>query len=224
MKKVLFYLYNLFIIMKYKNITLGYNCRIIFKTKLEGNNKIGNNTVLGGVIGRCTYIGYDSNVIGEMGRYCSISAKVTFMSATHPTNKFVSTSPVFYSLRKQCGATYSKIQKFDEFGQNGIVGYPIKVGNDVLIGYNATLLGPIKIGNGAIIGAHSLVNKDVEPYTIVAGVPAKVIGKRFTDEQITMLNKIQWWNQDEKWIKENVDLFDDIENFIAYFEKKETHK
>ncbi|NOR44621.1 MAG: antibiotic acetyltransferase, partial [Candidatus Delongbacteria bacterium] len=72
----------------------------------------------------------------------------------------------------------------------------------------------------AIIGAQALVNKDVEPYSIVGGIPAKVIGQRFTDEQIAVLNKIQWWKKDENWLKENVELFDDINKLINYFEEK----
>ncbi len=207
-------LYNLFISLKFKNIGLGYNCRVLFGTEIEGSNKFGNNCIVGGKIGRCTYIGYESNVIGEIGRYNSISAKVTLMSATHPAKDFVSTSPVFYSLRKQCGATYTIRQKFDEFGKNGISGFPIKIGNDVLISYGVTILGPVTVGDGAVIGAHALVTKDVEPYTIVGGIPAKVIGKRFSDEQIDKLLKLKWWEKDEKWIKSKVDLFEDIEIFL----------
>lgn len=86
--------------------------------------------------------------------------------------------------------------------------YPNKgdtlIGNDVWIGHKATVLGGIKIGDGAIIAAHSLVTKDVAPYTIVGGNPAKEIKKRFSDEQIKKLLEVQWWNWDIEKISRNV--------------------
>ncbi|MDY0016228.1 MAG: CatB-related O-acetyltransferase [Candidatus Delongbacteria bacterium] len=212
-KKVVFYLYNLLVIIKSNNVKVGYNARILFNTQLEGNNKIGENSVVGGKIGRCTYIGKDCHIIAELGRYTSISNNVNFINAKHPIRTYVSTSPVFYSLRKQCGISYVKEQKMREYDKLENSRYSVVVGNDVLISHGVTMVGALKIGDGAVIGAHSLVTKNIEPYTIVAGVPAKVIGKRFDDETINALNVFKWWDQDESWIKNNVDMFDNIDNF-----------
>lgn len=72
----------------------------------------------------------------------------------------------------------------------------------------------VKIGDGAIIGAGSLVLKNVPPYAIVAGVPAKIIKYRFSEEEINKLLEIQWWNKSIEWIKENVDLYENISMFL----------
>ena len=78
------------------------------------------------------------------------------------------------------------------------------VGNDVWIGYNATIMAGVKIGDGAIIGANSTVTKDVEPYAIVGGNPAKLIRKRFSEDEIETLLKLKWWEKDIEWITANV--------------------
>ncbi|MDA3884350.1 MAG: antibiotic acetyltransferase [Candidatus Delongbacteria bacterium] len=221
LKRIIFSIFNIYISIKYKNVTIGHGSRVIFKTIFGGNNKIGDNTIVGGNVGRCTYIGSNCNLNARIGNYTSISANIFATSAQHPINTFVSSSPVFYSTRKQCGTTYVKSQKFDEFKYIENSKYSIEIGNDVLISYGVTIIGPITIGNGSVIGANSLVNKDVEPYTIVAGVPAKVIGKRFSDDQIKILNKIEWWNKGEEWLKDNVELFDDVNKLIKHFEVNE---
>lgn len=81
------------------------------------------------------------------------------------------------------------------------------IGNDVWIGFGATVLSGVTIGDGAVIGARSLVTKNVPPYTVVGGVPAKVICKRFNDEIIDQLLKTKWWNWSDETIQKNIDLF-----------------
>ena len=83
-------------------------------------------------------------------------------------------------------------------------------------------MGGVKIGDGAIIGANSYVNKDVPPYSIVVGQPAKVIGTRFPEEQSAFLLKFKWWEKPEEWIKENAEFFEDIDKFMkkCYLEDK----
>lgn len=81
----------------------------------------------------------------------------------------------------------------------------IVVGNDVWIGFEAVILSGVTIGDGAIIGTRAVVTKDVAPYTVVGGVPAKFIRKRFSDEVILELLKLQWWNWSESRIKQNID-------------------
>ena len=121
--------------------------------------------------------------MGKIGRYCSIGHKVTVLTGTHPSHDCFNTSDIL-SLGLQNGTTYVSTQKFkekiyaDENNKYGCI-----IGNDVWIGYNATIMGGCTIGDGAIVAAGALVRKNVEPYTIVAGQPAKVIGKRFEDEK-----------------------------------------
>jgi carbonic anhydrase/acetyltransferase-like protein (isoleucine patch superfamily) len=130
----------------------------------------------------------------------------------------VSIHPAFFSTAKQAGFTYVKKQLFNEkLYSSEQPEIHLEIGNDVWIGNNVSIMGGIKIGDGAIIGTKSLVTKNVEPYSIVGGVPAKILSKRFTDEEIGFLINAKWWEKDENWIIDNVDLFSNINNFIKHF-------
>lgn len=95
----------------------------------------------------------------------------------------------------------------------------IIIQNDVWIGAKSTIMSGVKISNGSVVGAGSVVTKDVPPYAIVAGNPAKVVKYRFTEEQIEKLLSIAWWNWDEQKIKDNaMDMWcDNINDFINKF-------
>lgn len=198
-----------------KSIIISKNANFDRHAQFEGNNKIGENSWFDGFIGFGSYIGDSCTFSGKIGRYCSIGHKVAVLTGTHPSKKFVSTHPAFFSLGLQNGSTYVTEQKFkekiyaDETKEYGCI-----VGNDVWIGYDVTIMGGCTIGDGAIVASGALVNRDVSPYTIVAGQPAREIGKRFTDEHINWLLNYKWWEKPESWIKECVDDFEDIEKFI----------
>ena len=133
-----------------------------------------------------------------IGKFCSIAcgAKFIFNSANH-SMKSLSTYP-FPLFFEEWGLNKANVaEAWDNKGD-------IVVGNDVWIGYEAVILSGVKIGDGAIIGARAVVTKDVPPYTIVGGVPAKPIRKRFSDETITELLKLQWWNWSAERIKQNL--------------------
>ncbi len=89
----------------------------------------------------------------------------------------------------------------------------MNIGNDVWIGENVTIIGGAKIGDGAIIGSNAVVTKDIEPYSINVGIPARKIKYRFQDNEINYLEKIKWWDKPQKWIQENARLFRDIKVF-----------
>lgn len=93
------------------------------------------------------------------------------------------------------------------------------IGNDVWIGDDSLVLGGVVIGDGAIIAARSVVTKNVEPYSIVGGVPAKLIRFRFDKEIRSHLQKSEWWNRDENWLRDNYLLFHNVGEFL-----KETSK
>ena len=117
----------------------------------------------------------------SVGSYCSIASNVRFLGGNHPYQNF-STSPVFYNR----AVSDTVLHDIDRFS--------LEIGNDVWIGINVLITcGCRKIGNGAVIGAGAVVTKDVPPYAIVAGNPAKIIKFRFSDEEIAKLEKSRWW-------------------------------
>lgn len=130
-------------------------------------------------------INHDKLVIGK---FCSIAcgAKFLFTSANH-TQKSLSTYP-FPIFFEEWGLDVQNITSaWDNKGD-------IIIGNDVWIGYEAVIMSGVTIGNGAIIASRAVVTKDVPPYTIVGGVPAKTIRKRFPDDDIVALQKMKWWD------------------------------
>lgn len=142
---------------------------------------------------------YHFDFLGDkliIGKFCMIASDVKFiMNGANHLSKSISSFP--FAI-------------FGEDWKNAMNGktYPNKgnteIGNDVWIGFNATIMPGIKIGDGAIIASNSTVTKDVEPYSIVGGNPAKEIKKRFSKEQIEKLLKISWWNWEIEKITENI--------------------
>ena len=123
-----------------------------------------------------------------IGKFCSIAcgARFIFTSANH-TFTSLSTYP-FPLFFEEWGTPISEVaESWDNKGD-------IVIGNDVWIGYEAVIMSGVKIGNGAIIGTRAVVTKDVEPYTIVGGLPAKPIRKRYSQDIITQLEAIRWWD------------------------------
>ena len=140
-------------------------------------------------------INHDKLVIG---RFCSIAcgAKFLFTSANH-TQMSLSTYP-FPIFFEEWGLDVQNITTaWDNKGD-------IVIGNDVWIGYEAAILSGVTIGDGAIIGTRAVVTKDVPPYTIVGGVSAETIRKRFSDDTISALLKIRWWDWPEERIKQQI--------------------
>lgn len=134
----------------------------------------------------------------RIGKFCSIACGVKFLfnSANHTMNSFATYPfPLFFKeweLEKK-----NVTEAWDNKGD-------IIIGNDVWIGYEAVILAGVTIGDGAIIGTRAVVTKDVSPYTIVGGIPAKPIRKRFNDEMIARLLKIKWWDWSEEQIAQNI--------------------
>ena len=199
-----------------KKIRLLCGCNIGVKTIFEGANYIGKNAIFDGYIGFGSYIGDNSCISGKIGKYCSIAADVKVINYFHPTEAFVSTHPLFYS-NKNCVGLKPFFEKsiFDEtrYADNDKK-YHVVIGNDVWIGNGTTIIAGVTIGDGAVIAAGAVVTKNIEPYAVVGGVPAKEIKKRFTKEQIKELLNLKWWDKDLEWLKENIGEFSNIENIM----------
>lgn len=202
-----------------KAITYKKNAFIGFSVVCEGRNGFGkNSSIVSSKIGFGSYIADGASISKtSIGRYCSIGPNVNCIFGRHPADTFVSTHPTFFAERTPVGYTYAKEQCFQEFASPLEGGYGISIGNDVWIGANVSLMDGVRIGDGAIVAANALVMKDVEPYTIVGGVPAKVIKKRFSEEETAFLMEFKWWDKPEGWIKENAHLFKNIQNFMDTF-------
>jgi len=201
--------------LKKSEVVLSQTAKIDRETRFEGRNIVGEEpSLLGSAMGYMSYVGNHSFLNNcEIGRFCSIGDFVKIISGTHPTNKFVSTHPAFYSLNYPY--TFSDRQLFKEqIYVSEEFGVKVKIGNDVWIGSECKILGGVTIGDGAIVAAGAVVTKNVEPYTIVGGIPATKIRKRFSEEQIQTLLDNKWWANSEAWLKDNLGKFSDIDLFL----------
>ncbi|HIF9174735.1 TPA: CatB-related O-acetyltransferase [Photobacterium damselae] len=169
----------------------------------------GKTTLINVSIGRYTYIAGASAGNAIIGSFCSIGPDVKIGGlGKHPTT-MISTSPIFYSRKKQLGITFSDKDYIDEL--------PITyIGNDVWIGSNSIILDGISVGNGAIIAAGSIVTKDVPPFAIVGGVPARIIKYRYTQDDINRIESTMWWDCDTDALEtlSNLIRCGDIDSFV----------
>jgi virginiamycin A acetyltransferase len=134
-----------------------------------------------------------------IGKFCSIACGVKFLfnSANHMLSSLSTYPfPIFFEEWGLDGKNVANA--WDNKGD-------IIIGNDVWIGYEAIILAGVAVGDGAVIGTRAVVTKDVPPYTIVGGVPAKPIRKRFPEETISALQEIKWWDRPRKKIAQNID-------------------
>ena len=182
------------------------NSYIHKSSKIEAGSEISNSK-----FGKYSFCGYNCNINNTIvGNYVSIANKVSIGGEAHPID-WVSTSPVFYFGKDSIKTKFSDF--FRAPSLKTIIGSDVWIGESVLVKQGVT------IGNGSIIGMGSIVTKDVEPYSIVAGNPAKLIRFRFDKTIIVRLMSSQWWTLDDRIVKkiskhiQNPELFlNEIEN------------
>ena len=196
-------------------------CDIALQAQFEGMNKIYSHSSFGGILGYGSYIGHHSSLTAKIGRFCSISNHVICNAGIHPFQApFATTSPCFFSLRKQNGATFATQQMLNEIKTTDNEGaFDCEIGNDVWICEGVFINGGIHIADGAVVLAHAVVTKDVPPYAIVGGVPAKIIGYRYDEATIKWLLNVQWWNNPIAWFRAHWSLLCDIDKLKAYYDK-----
>lgn len=222
-RRIKLYFKSIYLKRKKEVILKGY--ANIKKTIFEGKNVVGRDVNIEKTyLGYGTYIGNESEIIkSKIGKYCSIGMRVKIIIGDHPID-YVTTHPLAYSdIRKDVGFDYKKSIKKETIRKSE-KDYILTIGNDVWIGDGVSILNGVKIGDGAVLGAGSLITKDIEPYSVVVGVPGKEIKKRFSDGDIDILLKYQWWNRELKWIEENVDKFVDIKEFIRFIKRAEVNE
>lgn len=190
--------------LKYPGLLIGKRCYVADSDLGKTVNISSDVTLLSCHVGDYTYIGPGCVMSNAtIGRYCSIAPQVYIGLGTHPSRKFVSTHPLFYLHRPAMGWTIADRDYLAEFS-------PTTVGNDVWIGLRAAIVDGVTIGDGAIIGAGAVVVKDVPPYTIWGGVPARQIRERFSREEAEFLMSFKWWEKDEDWLRENYHKLHDV--------------
>lgn len=193
-KKILYYFLNT-IEKKDKVILSGFS-RGIQNVTFEGKNAVPDGCNFSGniKIGYATTLGY-RNLLGgtiSIGKYCQLGFDV----ALHATNHPISYMTTYINQNLFQG----ELKQLKE--ENTIT-----IGHDVWIGHNVIIVGNVIVGNGAVLAAGSVVTKDVAPYTIVAGVPAKEIRKRFSDSIIKEIETLQWWDKSEQELEKIKPLF-----------------
>ena len=214
----LLYLYH-----KWKNggkVISPYSASISHRSEFEGMNAIGHRSNYYGRMGRGSYISSNCHISADIGRFSSLGNRITQIVESHPMKEpFVTTSPMFFSIRKQTGYTFANKQVVEEYkyyDKEREIAF--QIGNDCWVGNDVCFVGGVHVGDGAVVLSRAIVTKDVPPYAIVGGIPAKVIGYRYDEETIKFLQEIQWWNQDVEWIKEHWDLFSNMEAFKLYWQ------
>ena len=187
----------------------------------DGAKLLGFDTIFGrsglknSVVGVGTYVGANCD-LNEcyIGSFCSIAENLSINFGTHPSQIFVSTSAVFYDTSARLPLGKSSTH-FEERSLRD--GFRVEIGNDVWIGKDVLLKEGIRVGDGAIIGMGAVVTKDVPPYAIIGGVPAKLIRYRFSPQQIEALLAIKWWDWPIEQITKRRDDFSNIDSFLEKY-------
>lgn len=178
-----------------------FNSSVSKKSAIKGKTRFYN-----GKIGDYSFLGRNCLIQNtSIGKFVSVSDNCNIGMPSHPVS-YVSTSPVFLSGKNVLKSSLGSL-RFD-----GIT--DTVIGNDVWIGYGASVKSGVKIGDGAIIGAGAIVTHDVPPYEIWAGNPARLIRKRFDSDTAQKLLELRWWDWTEEKLRKYSDVFCDAEKFV----------
>lgn len=189
---------------------------VVVDSDMESNIFIGDNCrVKDSSIGRRSYLNSDTSLnSASLGCFSSIGSQVVVGVGSHPTN-YVSTHPAFYSNNKSF-ETFADKMYCEEY-------FRIAIGNDVWIGSNSTIMGNVNIGDGAIIAYGAIVTKNIPPYAIVGGGPARVIKYRFDELTINRLLEIKWWQLSDVFLKKHFKLMHNPKLIIDFYDSNKEY-
>lgn len=181
--------------------------RAIKNSFVHKTSSIGSGTnFLNSTMDRHSFCGYDCIIINtSVGGFCSIAGNCEIGGASHSID-WVSTSPVFNENKDQIKKKYS----YHEYNTSQAT----KIGNDVWIAAKCIIKAGVTIGDGVVVGMGSVVTKDIPPYEIWGGNPARLIRKRFDDDTVTRLLEIEWWKFDDEMLQEYAKYFNDVHKFL----------
>lgn len=151
----------------------------------------------------------------DVGKFCSIASDVRLNPGEHPLDR-PTTNHLSYR-RRQYDLGDTDDESVSEWRREN----PVDIGHDVWIGHSATVMSGCSVGRGAVVAANAVVTDDVDPYTIVAGVPAEPIGKRFSEEVIERLEATEWWDWSHETLAERIEAFEDLETFLDKYAPSE---
>lgn len=202
-----------------------YSSHLSYRCEFEGMNMVAPHASFYGRMGLGSYLGTDSHLNADIGRFCSIAGGVTCVNATHPMREpFATTSPLFYSLENSKTperTTFATRQMATEFRTiDERRGIDVSIGNDVWIGQAATILGGVRIADGAVVLANAWVTKDVPPYAIVGGTPAKIISYRYDEATIQFLLRVRWWENSREWMEKHWELLCNMDALKKYYKEE----
>lgn len=151
-------------------------------------------------LGDYSYVGRHSRLTyTDVGKFCSIAGESIIGMGTHTIDN-ISTSSIFTERHNGTGQSWTSVNVVEPYRK-------VKIGNDVWIGSRAMVMGGVTIGDGAVVGAGAIVTRDVPPYAVVAGVPAKIIKYRFSEEIRQAMEEITWWDKSDDILRDNMSLF-----------------
>ncbi len=187
--------------VKLREVVLGAHCEVLERSAVEYST-----------IGDASYLGHDCQVAdATIGKFCAIAAHVRIGPPNHPMERpslhRFTYVPEYYDASLKRDAAFFEARRAAR----------VTIGNDVWIGHGVTVLAGVSVGDGAVLAAGTVVVKDVAPYTIVGGVPARLIRERFPREIAEQLATIAWWDWPFELVMERLEAFqsDDIASFVA---------